>query len=90
MFVERIRHCEYPQFLWDSLSVGGPDESILRLDHLQPIGAHHNSHEVSEYKLSDNALEVVDELTNLLIRGEIPEDSLTTMYRKEFQSTFND
>ena len=90
-FVERIRHCEYPQFLWDQLPVtGGPDESILRLDHLQPIGTHHNSYEVTEHKLSDYAVQVVDELVNLLIWGEVPEDSLTAMYRNEIRSTFGD
>lgn len=90
VFVERIRHCEYPQFLWDSLPVRGPDESILRLDHLQPIGTHYNSYEVSEYKLGDNALKLVDELIHQLIWAEIPEDSLTAVYRKEIQSIFGD
>lgn len=90
-FVERIRHCEYPQFLWDQLPVtGGPDESILRLDHLQPIGTHHNSYQLSEHRLSDSALEILDELLCLLIWSEIPEDSLTAMYREHIRSTFDD
>ena len=87
-FVERIRHCDYPQFLWDQLPISGAEESILRLDHLQPIGNHHNAYRLSEYKLSDDALEVVDELFRLLIWGEIPEDSLIAMYREEILSTF--
>ena len=90
-FVERVRHCDYPQFLWDQLPVtGGPGESILRLDHLQPIGTHHNSYQLSEYKLSVSAIEVLDELLRLLIWGEIPEDSLTAMYREQIRSTFRD
>ena len=87
-FVERIRHCEYPQFLWDQLPVAGSEESILRLDHLQPMGAHHDAYQLSEYKLSDDALEVVDELFQLLIWGQIPEDSLIAMYREEIRSAF--
>ncbi len=87
-FVERTRHCEYPQFLWDRLPIAGPEESILRLDHLQPMGAHHKAYRLSEYKLSDDALEVVDELFRLLIWGQIPEDSLIAMYREEIRSTF--
>ena len=87
-FVERIRHCEYPQFFWDQLPISGVEESILRLDHLQPIGNHHNAYQLSEYKLSDDALEVVDELFRLLIWGEISEDSLIAMYREEIRSTF--
>ena len=43
-FVERIRYCEYPQFLWDKLPIHGPEESILRLGHLQPVGTHYNSY----------------------------------------------
>lgn len=31
-FVERIRRCEYPQYMWDKLPLSGRDESILRLD----------------------------------------------------------
>ncbi len=87
-FVERIRHCDYPQFLWDQLPISGVEESILRLDHLQPIGNHYSAYQLSEYRLSDNALEVVDELFRLLIWGEIPEDSLIAMYREEIRSTF--
>ena len=86
--VERIRHCEYPQFLWDELPTSGSEESILRLDHLQPIGTHHNAYQLSEYKLSADALEVIDELFCLSIWGQIPEDSLIAMYREEIRSTF--
>ena len=46
-FVARIRRCEYPQYLWDHLPVGGRDESILRLDHIQPVGKHGESYEVT-------------------------------------------
>ncbi len=60
--VERTRHREYPQFFWDQLPISGVEESILRLDHLQPMGTHHDAYQMSEYKLSDDALEVVDEL----------------------------
>lgn len=88
-FVERIRHYDYPQFLWDQLPISGPEESILRLDHLQPIGHHHNSYELSAYKLSDDALEVVDEIFRLLVWGQLPEDSFLTMYRETIRSTFN-
>ena len=87
--LERIRHCEYPQFLWDYLPMSKQShESILRLDHLQPIGAHHDSYQLTEYKLSGGALEVVDELLQWLIRGGVHQDSLIAMYREEIESTF--
>jgi hypothetical protein len=88
-FVERVRHCEYPQFVWDRLPIsGGPDESILRLDHLQPIGADSNSYKISEFKLSDAALEIIDELVHWLIWGGVDADSLIALYREEIEATF--
>ena len=88
-FVERIRQCDYPQFLWDKLPISQFEESILRLDHLQPIGTHRNSYKISEHKLSDDALEIVDELFNWLILGGVSEDSLIAMYREQIESTFS-
>ena len=88
MFVERIRHCEYPQFVWDKLPIGGPDESILRLDHIQPIGMHYNSYDLSGYELGSDALEVIDEYIRWLIWGGVEEDSLIALYRSEIESTF--
>ena len=89
VFVERIRHCEYPQFVWDSLPISGPDESILRLDHIQPIGTNHNSYELSGFELSADAIEVVDEHIRWLIWGGVLEDSLIALYRDEIESTFD-
>src|SRR5690606_34576001 len=40
-FVTRIRHCEYAQFFWDCLPFPRGEESILRIDQLQPVGTHH-------------------------------------------------
>ena len=89
-FVERVRHCEYPQFMWDRLPISGPDESILRLDHLQPIGTHHNSYEMSDYKLSNDALEIVDDLIRWLIWGGVLAGSLIALYREEIEDLFGE
>lgn len=88
-FVERVRHCEYPQFVWDRLpTTSGPDESILRLDHLQPIGADGTSYKISEFKLSDGALAIIDELVQWLIWGGVDADGLIALYREEIEATF--
>ena len=90
-FVERVRHCEYPQFLWDQLPLAssrGPKESILRLDHIQPIGTHGHSIRVSDYRLSEEALEIVDELVFWLVWGGSDEKSLLVAYRHQIESTF--
>lgn len=80
-FVERVRHCEYSQFMWDSLPFASGEESILRLDHIQPIGSHHDSYKLSGYKLSDEALEIFDQCLNLCIYDGVEEDSILFDYR---------
>lgn len=88
-FVERIRHCEYPQFMWDMLPLdGGPVVSILRLDQIQPIGTHHNSYKLTGFKLSDSALEILDDLIHWLIWGGFPEDSDLLAYRELMHDFF--
>ena len=88
-FVERIRHCEYPQFVWNPLPIaGGPKESILRLDQVQPIGMHYNSYRVLDLRLSDDALAVVDELIQWVISGGVPEGGHIASYRELIEQTF--
>lgn len=46
-FLERIKAGEYPQYVLDWLPInGGSDPSVLRLDHVQPVGRHPNSYEL--------------------------------------------
>ena len=88
--VECIRHCDYPQFVWDRLPIpGGPQESILRLDHLQPIGTHYISYELSEFKLSSEAFEIIDAMVQWVLRGKVEEDTLVAMYREHIEETFS-
>ncbi len=49
-FVEMVRHCQFPQFHWDKLPFPGGEESILRLDQLQPFGSHHDSNKMISRK----------------------------------------
>jgi hypothetical protein len=84
-FVERVRHYEYPQFMWDDLPFVNGEESILRLDHIQPIGTHHNSFKLSGYKLSETALELFDECLNSSIYGGVEKDSILLDYRSLFE-----
>ena len=84
-FVERVRHCEYPQLVWDYLPFAGGEESILRLGHLQPIGAHYTAYKLSGFGLCDTAIEVIDELLSWLVWGGVTPDSLVAMYRQEIE-----
>lgn len=87
-FVERVRHCEYSQFHWDKLPISGADESILRLDHLQPFGAHHESYKVSDYMLSTDAMDLLDDLLRWLIWGGVAKGSMILEYRQLIDSQF--
>ena len=82
--VDRIRHAKYAQFLVDSLPIGGPKESILRLDHLQPIGTHYNSYELTGYKLSEDALKIMDEWLHWLIYSRVPNED--DSFIRDFQA----
>ena len=80
-FVDRIRRGEYPQYLWDKLPLGGAQESILRLDHVQPVGRHANACAPTAYCLSDDALDVLDEWFEWLWTGLVRTDGVLAMIR---------
>jgi len=77
-FVEKVRHCEYPQFFWDKLPINSAEDdgSILRLDHLQPIGNHYKSHKICNHMLSPDAMMLLDHMLEWLIFGSLPEISI--------------
>lgn len=85
IFVERVRHLEFPQFFWDALPHPSGEESILRLDQLQPVGAHHQAVAPTGFRLCDDGLSVIDEILEWLIRGDVREDSLVAMFRSEIE-----
>lgn len=73
-FVEYIKHAKCRQFFWDILPMGSQEESILRLDQAQPLGIHHQSFDHTGYRLSHNALEIMDEWLNWFLHdidGEV-------------------
>jgi len=81
-FVSRIRRCEYPQYMWDQLPIGGRNESILRLDHLQPVGKHGESYELTDYVLHEDALGILDEYLTWLLLGSLPGDGILVEIRR--------
>lgn len=89
-FVERVQQCEYPQFVWDVLPIPNGEASILRLDHLQPVGAHYTAYKLTGYRLGDGAIEVIDEMIGWLMEGGVEEDSLVALYRQEIEAQFPD
>jgi hypothetical protein len=81
--VSRIRRCEYPQFIWDRLPLAGETEaSLLRLDHIQPLGRHHASYELTEHCLSAEAMLILDEWLHWLLEDDLPEESVLYDFRQ--------
>lgn len=84
-FVDRVRHCEYPRFIWDMLPVGSSQESILRLDHLLPMSTLDVAFDKTPWKLSEESLFVVMEWFEWYYSGHLPEneDSMLSVIRAE-------
>lgn len=81
-FIERVRRCEYPQFVWDHLPHPSGEESVLRLDQAQPIGTHHASYKHLNFRLHESALMIIDELLQWLVSGTLPADGWIENYVK--------
>jgi hypothetical protein len=81
--VARIQRCAYPQFSWDSLPIRNGKDSVLRLDHVQPIGNHGESYELTDYELSEDALTLIDEQLTWLRTGHLDPESLLANFRRE-------
>ena len=76
LFLDRVQKCEYSRFMLDWLPIGGsPGGSLLRIDHIQPIGSHHNSLEPTVWRLSDEALATLDEWICWHLDGQLAEDT---------------
>ncbi len=81
-FIKRVRRSMYPQFMWDKLPINSNTvESIIRFDHIQPIGRHHDSIEILSYRLSDDALNALNDWIMWLIEGCYYEDSILNDYQ---------
>lgn len=82
-FLKRIRRAVYPQYMWDSLPIGGPAESVLRLDHVQPLGENAQAVEVTPYRLASEAAEVVEEWLTWFRTGELSQNGILALFRSE-------
>lgn len=85
-FVQRIRRAEYPQYVWDTLPLAPSElQSILRLDHLMPVGADSANWQITPHVLSDEAKGLLDDWIFWLITGNLPEESALFYARSELR-----
>lgn len=82
-FLRRLRRCEFPQFSWDILPLGGADESVMRIDHIQPISTHYKSFEITEHRLSEEAISLLDEWIAWHFSGLLPDDESLLGYLRQ-------
>jgi hypothetical protein len=86
--IEKVRHCTYPHLLWDSLPIrSSTQNSILRLDQVQPIVDHHHYRIHTGFRLSEDAMDVLDEFLHWHLTGEVASDSIIRDLRKELGLT---
>ena len=83
-FVARIQRAEYSQYVWDVLPIGGSSQgSILRLDHVFPIGADPANWILTNYRLRGDALTYLDEWLSWHTSGTLFEEGLLSYTRTE-------
>lgn len=90
IFIERVLHLMCPQFYWDILLISNVSESLMRFEHMQPVGSHHNSFVNTGFKLTDFALSVVEEIFQYYLDDTLknPEDGFLFDYLKQIKQEF--
>lgn len=81
-FVERVRFLEYRQFFYDQLPHATGIPSILRLDHIMPVGAHSKSYKHLGYGLSEEATQVLEDLLKWNFLDGVSHDSEILTYKE--------
>jgi hypothetical protein len=83
-FVRRIQRVEYSQYIWDNLPIGSSDAgSILRLDHVFPVGSDPANWQVTPWRLSSDAMTFVDEWLSWHLTGGLPVGGVLEIARTE-------
>jgi hypothetical protein len=76
-FVSRIQRGEYCQYAWDILPIGaGTEGSVLRFDHLFPIGADPANWDDTGYEMTTAAMAIVDEWILWHLTGTLTDGAL--------------
>lgn len=81
-FVERIRRCGFPQYMWDHLPISSSTSSILRLDHAQGLPMQPSAFKHTGFQLSEDALRLVREWYLWLLLGHVPKGGVLELIRE--------
>lgn len=82
-FIPRLKSCEYSQYMWEILPDSRSQQSVLRLDQIQPIEPATCALDCTNFKLSDDAGMILDEWIMWHLRQVAPSsDSMFAEYKK--------
>lgn len=85
--LDRIRRCEYPQYMLTSAPpIAKGELSVVRFDHIQPVGKHHDSFEPLGYRLGDEALKLMDDWIEWLRCGHLDRRTFLGELQESFKS----
>lgn len=87
-FVKKIYEGEYPQFMMDSLPFTGTNESVLYFNHMQALGKHHETIERTGFRLSDDALEILNQWVSWFMSGGVEEDTALALFKDLNENLF--
>jgi hypothetical protein len=68
--------------MWDRLPQKA-NSSILRLDHIQPIGTDQKAYKCTPFCLGSDGLKILDEWVQWLMTGCLQADGVLDYFRKE-------
>jgi len=71
----------YKQFMYDELPHASGEPSVLRFDHILPVGSHTKSYKPLGYKLGDEALKILDEYLQWNLFGGVEEDAFILEFK---------
>jgi hypothetical protein len=84
-FVQRIQRIEYSQYFWDDLPIGGSEVgSILRLDHVFPVGGDPSNWQATPHRVSNEAMSFIDEWLSWHLTGGLASGGVLEFARQEF------
>ena len=84
-FVSRIQRAEYSQYVWDILPEGSAKgSSILRLDHLFPVGNDPANWRLTGFRLTTEGLDILDEWLSWHATGALEKGGVLECLRQEF------
>jgi hypothetical protein len=74
--------------MWDILPLRDDfGVSLLRLDHIQPIGRHYETYEWLPYCLAEEAILILNEWLHWLLEDDLPVDSILFDCREQLIKT---